>query len=175
MPRCKVCKEPYERTRPMQVACTTEHALEYAKAQRKRREDKELREAKRRLKTRRQWEKEAQTAFNAYIRERDRELPCISCGRFHQGQWHAGHYLSVGAHPELRFEPANVHKQCMPCNHFKSGDQTNYRIALVNRVGFELVAWLEGPHEPKKYTIEELMDIKQRYTRMRRELEKERL
>ena len=37
--------------------------------------------------------------------ERDFDKPCVSCGNYHQGQWHAGHYLTVGARPELRFEP----------------------------------------------------------------------
>jgi len=159
----------------MQTTCTWEHALQYAKAQREKQERKELREAKRRIKTRAEWLKEAQAAFNAWVRERDYGLPCISCGRFHQGQMHAGHYRSVGAHPELRFEPANVHKQCAPCNTHLSGNAIEYRIALLKRIGFELVAWLEGPHDPKHYTIDDLIEIRQKYTRKRRELEKERL
>jgi hypothetical protein len=31
---------------------------------------------------------------------------------------------------------------------------------------------LEGPHEPKKYTIEEIKEIKAKYSKMARELER---
>src|SRR5690348_10422434 len=42
---------------------------------------RELREGRERLKTRRDYEREAQRAFNAWIRARDEGQPCISCGR----------------------------------------------------------------------------------------------
>lgn len=115
------------------------------------------------LKSKADYMREAQVAFNAYIRARDAELPCVSCGRHHEGQYHAGHYRTVGANPELRFEPLNAWKQCAPCNNHKSGDIVNYRIELVKRIGAEKVEWLEGPHEPQRYTIEELQAIKAEY------------
>ncbi len=124
---------------------------------------KELRAAKERVKTRADHMREAQTVFNEWIRLRDATLPCVSCGRHHEGQYHAGHYRTVGANPELRFEPLNVHKQCAPCNNHKSGDIVNYRITLVARIGAAKVEWLEGPHEPKRYTIEDLKAIKAEY------------
>ncbi|MGC1329093.1 recombination protein NinG [Pseudomonas sp.] len=124
---------------------------------------KELRAAKERVKTRADHMREAQTVFNEWIRLRDAILPCVSCGRHHEGQYHAGHYRTVGANPELRFEPLNVHKQCAPCNNHKSGDIVNYRITLVARIGAAKVDWLEGPHEPKRYTIENLKAIKAEY------------
>jgi hypothetical protein len=132
---------------------------------------KELRQARERVKTRAQWMKEAQAAFNAYVRARDAHRPCISCGRHHEGQYHAGHYLSVGARPELRFEELNVWKQCAPCNNHLSGNAVLYRKALVELIGVEKVDWLEGPHEPKKYSIEQLKAIKQKYTDKRKAME----
>ena len=133
---------------------------------------KELRAAKERVKPKGQYMREAQAAFNAWVRERDAKLPCISCGRSHSGQYHAGHYLSVGANPELRFEPLNVHKQCAPCNNHLSGNLVNYRISLPQRIGAENVAWLEGPHEPKRYTIEDLKAITAEYRAKTRELKR---
>lgn len=133
---------------------------------------KELRASKVKIKTRAQHMKEAQAAFNAWIRERDIGLPCVSCGRHHNGQWHAGHYRTVGGNPELRFEPLNVWRQCAPCNNHKSGDIVNYRLELVRRIGAEKVAWLEGPHEPRKYTVEEIKTIKAEYRAKTRELKK---
>lgn len=131
---------------------------------------KALRAAKEKVKTRAEHMKDAQTAFNAWVRERDARLPCISCGRHHQGKYDAGHYRTVGSNPALRFEPLNCHRQCSPCNTHKSGDIVNYRIELVKRIGAELVEWLEGPNEPRRYTIEDLKAITAEYRAKTREL-----
>jgi hypothetical protein len=136
-------------------------------------ERKEIKVRKEKLKSRADHTRETQVVFNEWIRLRDAALPCVSCGRHHEGQYHAGHYRTVGANPELRFEPLNVWKQCAPCNSHKSGDIVNYRIELVKRIGADKVDWLEGPHEPKRYTIEELKTIKAEYRAKTRELKRE--
>ncbi|CAE6949919.1 Bacteriophage lambda NinG family protein [Ectopseudomonas oleovorans] len=133
----------------------------------------ELRAARERIRPKGDYMREAQVAFNAWVRERDRLLPCISCGRYHQGKYDAGHYRTVGSNPALRFEPLNCHKQCVPCNQHKSGNIVEYRINLVQRIGADAVAWLEGPHEPKKYTIEDLQQIKAHYRALLRDLKKQ--
>lgn len=135
-------------------------------------ERKDIKVRKEKLKSRADHLKDAQTAFNAWVRERDALLPCISCGRHHDGQYHAGHYRTVGANPEIRFEPMNVWKQCAPCNNHLSGNLINYRIALLQRIGPEKVAWLEGPHEPKKYTIDDLKALTAHYRELTRELKR---
>lgn len=127
------------------------------------RERREIKVRKEKLKSRADHLKEAQVVVNQYIRLRDADLPCVSCGRFHDGQWHAGHFKSAGGHPELRFEPLNIWRQCAPCNTHKSGDLVNYRAELVRRIGAEKVEWLEGPHEAKRYTIDDLKAIKAEY------------
>lgn len=132
-------------------------------------ERREIKARKEKLKSRADHMRETQVVFNEWIRLRDAALPCVSCGRHHEGQYHAGHYRTVGANPELRFEPLNVWKQCAPCNNHKSGDIVNYRIELVKRIGADKVDWLEGPHEPKRYTIEELKTIKAEYRAKTRE------
>jgi len=131
---------------------------------------KELRAAKDKVKPRAKHMSEAQTAFNTWVRHRDAGLPCVSCGRHHNGLWHAGHYRTVGGNPELRFEPLNVWRQCAPCNNHQSGNVLNYRIELLKRIGAELVEWLEGPHEAKRYTVEEIKAIKAEYRAKTREL-----
>ena len=133
---------------------------------------KEIRAAKERIKPKGQYMKEAQTAFNAWVRERDVALPCISCGRHHQGKYDAGHYRTVGSNPALRFEPLNCHRQCSPCNTHKSGDIVNYRIELVKRIGADKVDRLEGPHDAKKYTIEELKAMTADHRAKTRELKR---
>ena len=167
MKRCKVCKAEFKPRLPMQKVCCIECAQALAQSDRIKKERKESiaarREAKQKLKSRADWMREAQAAFNAYIRARDAHLPCISCGRFHDGQWHAGHYLSVGARPELRFEELNVHKQCAPCNNHLSGNAVLYRKGLIAKIGADRVDWLEGSHKAKKYTVDELVQIKSAY------------
>ncbi|MFI8608523.1 recombination protein NinG [Pseudomonas sp. NPDC077649] len=137
------------------------------------RERREIKVRKQKVKRRSEYMQEAQDAFNAWIRQRDAGQPCISCGTTADVQYCAGHYRTVGACPELRFEPLNVHRQCNKnCNLEKSGNIVEYRIRLVKKIGAEAVAWLEGPHEPKKYTIEDLQQIKTEYRQKLRELQR---
>ena len=133
-------------------------------------ERKDIKVRKEKLKSRADHMKDTQQAFNAWVRARDAALPCVSCGRHHQGKYDAGHYRTVGSNPALRFEPLNCHRQCSPCNTRLSGNIVNYRIELVKRIGAEAVEWLEGPHEPKKYTIEELKAMTADYRAKTREL-----
>ena len=121
-------------------------------------ERKELGKRREKLKSRADHLTDCQAAFNAYIRLRDAHLPCVSCGRpaTWDGQWHASHYRSVGSTPALRFEPLNVHKSCSICNSHLSGNIMGYRPELVRRVGEEIVLWIEGPHDPQKWTVDEI-------------------
>lgn len=128
-----------------------------AKAQRK--ADNEKREA---LKSRREVLNDTQKIFNKFIRLRDDELPCISCGE-HRNTYDAGHYRSVGAAPQLRFNEDNCHKQCVHCNQHKSGNAIEYRIGLVKRIGAERVEALECNNQTVKWTAEEARAIKVHY------------
>lgn len=155
----------------LSLASTAKAKRERTQASQERKETKAKLEA---LKSRSNWAKEAQAAFNRWVRLRDADKPCISCQRHHGGQYHAGHYLSRGARPELAYEPLNCHKQCSPCNTHLSGNIALYRQSLVNKIGAEKVEWLEGPHEPRHYSIDDLKAIKAKYTALARDLEKAR-
>jgi hypothetical protein len=142
-------------------------------------ERKDIKVRKEKLKTRADHLREAQAAVNEYVRLRDANLPCISCDSTPNdndlmtgSRWDAGHYRSVGACPELRFEPLNIHRQCVKCNRNLSGNAVEYRIRLVLRIGAEKVAWLEGLHPACKYTVEEIKAIKAKYRAMTKELKK---
>ena len=161
--KCKVCKEPFQKRSMAHVACSPACAVVLAQESREKKVRAEYKVRKEAIKTRSDWLKEAQAAFNTYIRTRDAHLPCISCGRFHTGSYDAGHYRSVGSMPALRFHEDNVHRQCVPCNQHKAGNVVEYRIGLVARIGAERVAFLEGPHEAAKYSIEEIKAIKAEY------------
>lgn len=172
--KCKSCDRKFALFNSLAQVCSVDCAIQYAKdnkvQERTRRALHNI--AKEKIKTRSEHLKDAQTAFNAFIRERDKNEPCISCGRHHDGQYHAGHYRSVGACPELRFCELNVHKQCSVCNNHKSGNIVEYRINLVKKIGAEQVEWLEGKHEPKKYTIEQIKDIRAKYQLKLKELKR---
>lgn len=129
---------------------------------------KELRAAKERVKPKGQYMREAQAAFNAWVRLRDASLGCVSCDKpaTWAGQWHASHFRSVGSSPEHRFNPLNVHRACSVCNNHLSGNILGYQPELIRRIGLEAVEALLGPSEPKRYTIDDLKEIKARYKAM---------
>ena len=178
MKKCKTCRTEFTPAKPMQSVCSPSCALSLATSKRakalKVEQVKDKRETKQKLdklKSKAQWAKEAQTEFNKFIRLRDANEPCISCGRHHQGQYHAGHFLSVGARPELRFTESNVHKQCAPCNTHLSGNAVLFRRGLLAKLGIELVEWLEGHHAPRRDTVDTLIALKREYAAKARALE----
>lgn len=161
--KCRNCKQPFTKMRPLQVVCSPTCALIVGKATEARKQAKALRSRREAVKPRSQWLREAQTAFNAWIRKRDEGQTCISCQRQHTGQWHAGHYVSTGARPELRFDERNCHLQCQPCNTHLSGNLVLYRANLIRKIGLAEVERLEGPQTPRKYTIDDLRKIRDDY------------
>lgn len=133
---------------------------------------KEVKEKKEQLKTHSQHLKETQKVFNEFIRERDKDKSCISCKKQHNGQYHAGHYLSVGGSPELRFNEMNCNKQCAPCNLHLHGNLIKYRVNLIKKIGIEEVEKLEGKNELKHYSIQDLKDLQIHYKNKTKELKK---
>ncbi|EID0698342.1 recombination protein NinG [Vibrio parahaemolyticus] len=105
--------------------------------------------------------KKAQEQFNRFIVLKDSGKPCVSCGRYLPLT--CGHFRSVGAAPELRFEEDNAHGQCVECNGNKSGNVKAYRVGLIDRIGLSRVETLEGYHEPKHWTIYDLHEIEKVY------------
>lgn len=180
--RCPVCRVMFTKTRDSQAVCgDIECAIAYGKSEKGQASAKkaladvgrrDIKVHKEKLKSRADHLKDTQIAFNAWVRARDAELPCVSCGRHHQGKYDAGHYRTVGSNPALRFEPKNCHRQCSPCNTRLSGNIVNYRIELVKRIGAEEVEWLEGPHEAKKYTVDELKAMTTDYRAKTKELKR---
>ncbi|NIE73016.1 ninG protein [Pantoea sp. Ap-967] len=135
----------------------------------------ELQERREKLKSKGDHLREAQQAFNAYIRERDRlaGYRCISSGR--QLDWNgnavdAGHYRSTGAAPHLRFDENNCHAQSKHDNRYLSGNVADYRIGLIKRIGLDAVEALERDQSVRRYTIEDLQAIKALYRQKLKDL-----
>lgn len=138
----------------------------------KRGEEKKARD---RLKTKSQWTKEAQKAFNAYIRARDRNKPCISCGipqTDEANKFDAGHYRSTGSAPHLRFNLLNCFAQCKKCNRWLSGNVADYRRNLISRLGVHRVEALEADQDIRNFDIAYLKRVKAIFTKRCKLIEK---
>ena len=180
--KCRVatCRASFVPSRMGQAVCSPACALidapknqDKARKAIAQRDRREIQVRKEKLKSRADHLKDAQHAFNAWIRARDAGQPCISCGTTADVQYCAGHYRTTAACPELRFEPLNVNLQCnRNCNMGKSGNLLGYRPGLIKKIGIEAVEWLEGPHEAKKYTVEQLKAMTAEYRAKTRELKK---
>ncbi|MEB7500015.1 recombination protein NinG [Leclercia pneumoniae] len=187
----KECRQWFNPTRDTQTVCgyecatavakeqTAKNRAEAQRAKRKLQREEEKagrqRQAERRqaVKPLSHFVKQAQQAFNEFIRYRDRHLPCISCGRFHDGQYHAGHFRTTGANPELRFSEDNCHKQCSACNNHLSGNLINYRPALIHKIGQARFDALMGPHELPKWKRDDYIRIRDEYRAKLKELKKQ--
>ncbi|MDE4032478.1 recombination protein NinG [Glaesserella parasuis] len=179
--KCKCCGGEFKSADSFRKWCSPDCGVKLAKIaqeksrqkaieKRNREERAKIKATRERLKSRAEWLRDAQAVFNEYIRLRDKDEPCISCQRFHQGQYHAGHYRTVKAMPELRFSEDNVHKQCSACNNHLSGNITEYRINLVRKIGAERVEALESYHPPVKWSVEDCKEIIKTYKAKIKEL-----
>lgn len=174
------CRQWFNPVREGQVVCSFECASAIGKEQtakareaakqkelrRQRTEEKagrQRRAARRReLKPIRHWVQMTQRAFNDWRREMLLAAGhgCISCGTKTAFAWHAGHYRTTAAAPQLRFNQDNIWLQCSACNVHKSGNIEAYRAALVELIGEERLLALESNNETHRYTREELDGIR---------------
>lgn len=171
---CSHCGSRFRPWSSTQTVCSPICASKKVRADKKR-ERQEIRERKAAIKTIPDLIRETQTAFNAFIRERDHGKPCICCGRplgtdSVGGGYDCGHYRSVGSAPHLRFDERNAHAQRKDCNRYGAGRAVDYRIGLVARLGLEVVGALESDNQVHKWTRDELIELKATYRRKLREL-----
>jgi len=177
LPKVKDCTEAVQAKGFCSFDHMAKHGLEKARQTKEKQERKELKARKEKLKTKGELVKEAEREFNRFVRMRDHGEPCISCGSLptqkRGGTMDAGHYRSKGSCPELRFEELNCNAQCVKCNRDLSGNVVEYRIRLKQKIGAKNLDWLEGPHDAKNYTIEDLKEIKAKYRKKANELKNE--
>ena len=176
--KCAVCRTMFARFQTTQKVCSTDCAIALVMQQKAKLERKRDRERKQALKTRSDYIREAQTAFNRYIRARDADRLCICCGlplgsdSGSGGDYDCGHYRSVGSAPHLRFDERNAHAQRKQCNRWGAGRAVDYRIRLIFRIGLPAVEDLEATQGTAKWSIVELVAIRDRYRAKLRELKK---
>ena len=186
--RCKICREWFMPEKDFEKWCSQAHKEELAiKLYRKQNEARQVklkkeqqakeREKKDKLKIRKlavkplsYFKQQAQTAFNSYIRQRDAGNSCISCGRNTGAKMNAGHYRTVGANPELRFDEDNCHLQCEHCNSYRSGNIEEYTPNLIEKIGQECFDRIMGAHELPKWKREDYERIRDEYRLKLKEL-----
>lgn len=166
---CKVCSREFVRRNTMHVACSPRCAYASVKADKKA-EKADTRARRLAVKPRSKWLAEAQQAFNAWVRVRDAAEPCISC-REHRESNDAGHFYTVGARPELRFNPDNCHKQCVVCNRHQHGNLLAYAKHLPEKIGAAAFEKLQAPTPAMHYSVDDLRIIKHQYRTLARELQ----
>ncbi len=166
----KACRKPFEPRSMTHKCCGAACAADFAMSERVRKERSERQEGLRKLMRRADHIAEAQKAFNAWVRARDAALPCICCGKFATGgesltggAYDAGHYLSRGSHPHLRFDERNVFKQRKGCNRPGGTTAASFRLGVIARIGLAAVEALEADQVQRKWTVEELIAIKAHY------------
>ena len=160
MKKCKVCKAAFTPTyNSMQATCTSiDCIIAHAKLSRAKTDKAEIADMRKRTRTASWYRRELQRVFNEYIRLRDRDKPCVSCGCDMKGRkGDASHYYSVGAYPNLRYNEYNVHMSCVSCNQHRGGNLHEYRIRLPSRIGADAYAELQRERHGKlRLTIPEL-------------------
>ena len=172
--KCKHCKKEFKAIHFNQKYCFDEECRNvWIETEKAKQWVKRKRELKQESETVQELMKKAQKYFNAYIRERDKDKPCISCGAELKGKFDAGHYYSSGGHKSVTFNEDNVHGQCVHCNQHLHGNLVNYQIGLTERIGEHKVFELhELAHKERKYTREELRDLIELYKKKTKELKK---
>lgn len=174
----KACRKPFPPRSMTHKCCSEDCAAEHVKLEREKKDRQERQKGLQALKTKRDYIKEAQVAFNAFIRLRDQlaGYACISSGRpldWSGNAVDAGHYRSVGSAPHLRFNEDNCHAQSKHDNQWKSGNAVDYRLGLIARIGLSRVEALESNNIVRKWSIEELIALRDHYRAKVRQMRKE--
>jgi hypothetical protein len=175
----KHCKKTFVPEKFAQVACDYHCAIEYGRQKKEKKileglkfERKIQKEKKEKCKPITYFATKAQTAFNAWIRESQKDNGCISCGIKINVQFCAGHFYTRKARPWLRFNEDNVHLQCNQfCNLHNSGNIIWYRPRLIEKIGqerFDAMTNLTG--RDWKPTKDFYLDVEKKYKLKLKEL-----
>lgn len=191
--KARSCKQKFTPRNSLQVVCSPKCAIEHARAL----------ADKKQLAKKKQWAREkreyyandvqkqlglTQTVFNRvrvleeliWFRERGMEPECISCGKTNM-DWCCGHFKTVGAQSNLRFDMMNTHLQCnYYCNQNLSGNiegnkvTRGYKQGLIDRFGEEraqeIIDHCETNTDPVKWSAKDLMQYRKELSRREREL-----
>ncbi len=116
-------------------------------------------------------------ACSKYIRARDKG--CCTCPA---PATQAGHYQhnsdkdtvkTLGGN-ELWYFEKNIHGQCSSCNLYRSGNGVKYALFLENKYGKGILQEIQQLYyKPKKWSVEEILAIEQKFIDKLKQLENE--
>lgn len=161
--KCKVCGNKFQLFNSLRPYCSYDCGAKYATLlieNKRKKESKEMiSKMKENLLKFSDYIKLFQITFNTFIRLRDKDLPCISCGRFDVEEFHCGHYIP-STFQYHRFNEFNCNKQCSQCNTHLRGNLIAYRINLIKKIGLKEVEYLEDSrHMMLELTIPEIKEL----------------
>jgi len=167
--KCKVCKQNFQPKQFAQCCCAYKCAIIHAKELKKLNDTRywnaEKKLLKEKLKTLGQYEAEAKKSFQKWIRLRDKDNPCISCGKI-TTEMDGGHFKKAEIYSGVIFNERNCHSQCRKCNRYLNGNELNYRLGLIERYGLEYANNIENLANDTrnyKFSKEELISKKMEY------------
>lgn len=167
--KCKVCREYFTPRTSFAKVCGPECSIEFVAQEKAKKDRQERQKGLQALKTKRDYIKEAQTAWNSYVRARDAGKPCCSCGatpsQVFGGSMDCSHYRSRGSAPHLSFHLHNAAAACVKCNRYLGGNVVALRAGLVARLGEEKILAVEADNRIRKFSIEYLKRIKKIFTK----------
>ncbi len=178
LPTCSFseCDKTYAKRNMQHKTCSWQCAIAYTK------EVKEKRIAKEKKKgvdefnqNDKKWlKKQARIYCHKYIRLRDKDLPCVSCGcQYNElNTLQAGHFKNDGNHAMVRYNEDNLAGQCVRCNMHKGGEEKRYEVELRRRIGDARVDHiLSIAFDVKSYSVVELKEIIDTYKSKIRDLD----
>lgn len=183
--KCKLCRKRVKKEDVsifhLKSFCSFEHLKEYMRTEQgqthiRRQIAVSERREKEKLKTKKDYIKEAQAAVNKYVRMRDiyKGYGCISCKKDYDGNkynWDAGHLISR-KNPKTRFNLWNINLQCVKCNRYGYGELLEYRSNLIARIGKDKVEWIQDHfRDEQRFDIEYLVRMKKIFNKKARKLE----
>lgn len=178
------CGDEFMPVRPMQKACGPACAMKMSRLHLEKQAARaavvDRKETRVQLEERKgvpDLKKEAQAAFNKYVRLRDAGKGCFVCGKKlvlggFGGGFDAGHIRSRSNADNLRFDERNVHGQCKECNAVGATKDWQMREAADRLLGEKVAAELYADNRPVKWTREVLREIRDTYRLKARALEK---
>ena len=170
--KCKNCKDKFEAIHFNQKYCSKPECMEVWIAKAKATQWKaKKRRMKAELKTTSDYVKEAQKWTNRFVRLRDKDKGCISCGEKFTGKFDAGHFFAA-TKSSTRFDLRNISGQCVLCNQHKHGNLYQYHLRLVSKIGLKEFDDLEKKSNIiKKWQKDELKEIIKLYKQKCKEIE----
>lgn len=172
MAKCKQCGKQFKQYNTIQSICIPCGILQGKKKPVKinyKKVEKAINsERKLKLESHTQKINKVKPIFQKWIRERDKDLPCISCGttKVYNDEWDGGHFHKAENYTGVIFNEHNVNKQCKNCNKNLDGNLIAYRQGLVKKIGLKAVEELEELANKTRYykwSDDELQQIKTKY------------